>query len=220
VEHVEPATDLDNMSGGGRVSVTIGRVDVAGAVFRGFEGFGVVQAEPMPGSPLGFVLRERHTRVTMVAGDFETVAGEWALRGEAAFFTERTVAGVTRPGLVRGRSVDAGVGVDRSAGDLRVFGTVLVRRRWSPEDAAVAATDVSVVGSVERAFGRERYRARLFAVVNPGDAAGFVRGLFTWSARDNVTLEASAAAFLGDGDDLLSRFEDRDFGFTRVIVFF
>jgi hypothetical protein len=156
----------------------------------------------------------------MVAADVETVVGEWALRGEAAVFTERTIAGVLRPGLVRARALDAGAGFDRSAGGLRVFGTVLVRRRWSPEDSAVAATDVSVVGSVERSFGRERYRGRLFAVVNPHDAAGFVRGLFTWSVHDNVSVEASAAVFLGDGDDLLSRFQDRDFVFTRLTVYF
>ena len=58
------------------------------------------------------------------------------------------------------------------------------------------------------------------AVVNPHDAAGFVRALFTWSAHDNVSVEASAAVFLGDGDDLLSRFQDRDFGFTRLTVYF
>ena len=222
VERVEPATGWATMSGGGRASITIGRVDVAGAVFRGFEPFGVVRLEPLgPGAaPPGLVLRERHTRFTMIAGDAETVAGDWAVRGEAAWFTDRMFAGVSRPGLVRGRALDAGVGFDRSAGDLRVFGTVLVRRQWSAEDAAVSATDVSLVGSVERAFGRDRYRARAFAVVNPGDAAGFVRGLFSWSVRDNVMLEASVAAFLGDGDDLLSRFKGRDFGFTRFIVYF
>ena len=222
VERVEPGNGWATMSGGGRASITIGRVDVAAAVFRGFEPFGVVWLEVLgPGAaPPGLVLRERHTRFTMIAGDAETVVGDWAVRGEAAWFAERMFAGVSRPGLVRGRALDAGVGFDRRAGDLRVFGTVLVRRQWSGEDAAVSATDVSLVGSVERAFGRDRYRARAFAVVNPCDAAGFVRGLFSWSVRDNVTLEASAAAFLGDGDDLLSRFSGRDFGFTRFIVYF
>ena len=219
VIHVEPAARWANMSGGGRISATLGRVDVAGAVFRGYEGFGVVQFEPAlsPGSPMaaGRIV-ERHPRFTMVSGDAEAVVGTWSLRGEVAAFTEKSFAGRTRAGIVAGRAIDAGAGVERAAGDYRVFGTILVRRQWSAEDAAIAATDVSVIGSIERPFSRERYRARAFAVVNPADRAGFLRGLFTWSVRDNVTLEASAAMFLGRGDDLLSRFTGRDFVFTRI----
>ena len=30
------------MSGGGRVSGTIGRVDIAGGAYRGFDGFGII----------------------------------------------------------------------------------------------------------------------------------------------------------------------------------
>ena len=215
VEPVTPPRSWRNGSGGGRVSVTLGRVDVGAAVYRGFESFGIVQFDPAAGR-----LRERFPRFTMVASDVETVAGAWALRGEAAWFTERTFAGVTRPGVVAGRALDAGLGVDRTAGSVRLFATVLMRRQWSDADPGLAATDVSVLGSIERSFARERYRARLFGVANPADAAGFVRVLLGWSVRDNVGVEASAAAFLGDGDDLLSRFRDRDFGFARVVVYF
>ena len=57
---------------------------------------------------------------------------------------------------------------------------------------AIARTDVSLVGSIDRTFARDRYLARAFAVVNPGDGSGFVRGLLVWTARDNVAVEASA----------------------------
>jgi hypothetical protein len=227
VEHVTPPTewrdvDWKDAARGARMSATIGRVDVAVAGFRGYEAFGVIQAEPVSddsGVP-GLVIRERHTRFTMLAADTEAVAGNWALRGEAAFFRERSFAGVTLPGIVRGRALEAGVGVDRSAGALRIFATVLMRRQWSDEDAGIDATDVSVLGSIERTFGRERYRLRLFGVANPEDEAGFLRALFSWSVRDNVAIEVSAAGFFGDGDDPLSRFKERDFGFTRLIVYF
>ena len=42
---VEPDRTWSSMSGGARVSTTIGRVDVAGAVYRGFESFGVITIE-------------------------------------------------------------------------------------------------------------------------------------------------------------------------------
>ena len=73
-----------------------------------------------------------------------------------------------------------------------------------------------MIGSFERQFARERYHARACAVVNPADRAGFLRGVFTWRVRDNVSVDASGAIFLGRGDDLLSRFTGRDFVFTRI----
>ena len=209
------------------MSATVGRVDVAGAVYRGFDGFGIVTFEPVFPAPVPATdatavptvvgrLVERFPRFTMISGDFETVAGEWAIRGELAAFVEKQFAGVTRPGPVDGGALDGGVGFDRRTGDYRVFGSLLVRREWSAEDSGVARTDVSLVGSIDRTFARDRYLARAFAVVNPGDGSGFVRGLLVWTARDNVAVEASAGAFLGTGDNTLSRFHGRDFLFARL----
>jgi len=222
VLHVEPATTWGNVSGGGRVEATIGGVDVAGSVYRGFEGLGptTLRLEPFDPATPGLVGRivQYHPRFTMIGGDFETVVGEWAVRGEAAAFVDRTLATPTQ--LVDGRSFDAGIGVDRRAGDYRFFASTLVHREWASEEPAVERTDVTLVGSIERRFSRDRYLARTFAVVNPADASAFVRGLFAWSLRDNVSLDVSAGLFLGTGDDTLARFNGRDFAFSRLTVFF
>ena len=220
VRRIEPDRTWSNMSGGARVSATIGRVDVAGAVYRGFETFGLITVEgtaaPQLTAPVDLALVERYPRFTMVAGDFETVRGEWALRGEAAFFVDKRLVGVTRTGEVPGRSLDAGAGVDRRSGDYRLFASVIVHREWSSGDPRLAKTDVSLVGSIERPFDRDRYFLRGFSVVNPGDGSAFVRGLFVWKVRDDVSMEGSVAAFLGTGDDTLGRFQDRDFLLARV----
>lgn len=212
VHHQEPAASWSNLSGGGRVSATAGRVDVAAAVYRGFDSFGIISVEP--DAPIALV--ERFPRFTMISGDFETVVGEWAIRGEMAAFVDKQFPRSDRPGSVEGAAVDGGVGVDRRAGDYRVFGSVLLRRDWSADDPGVASTNVNLVASLDRTFSRDRYLARVFAVVNPGDASGFVRGLVVWTARDNVAIEGTAGAFLGTGDDSLSRFKNRDFLFARV----
>jgi hypothetical protein len=235
VHHQEPAASWSNLSGGGRVSATAGRVDVAAAVYRGFDSFGIVRFEPDapialsatsgpapsgvegPGpSAVEGRLVERFPRFTMISGDFETVVGEWAIRGELAAFVDKQFPRTDRPGSVEGAAIDGGVGVDRRAGDYRVFGSVLLRRDWSAEDPGVASTNVNLVASIDRTFSRDRCLARVFTVVNPGDASGFVRGLVVWTARDNVAIEGTAGAFLGTGDDSLSRFQNRDFLFARV----
>lgn len=220
VRHDAPATSWSTVSGGGRVSTTLGRVDVAAGVYRGFEAFGPITLELLPpaGPSLAVVgeLVEWHTRFTMVSGDFETVQGEWAIRGEAALFPERRFAARNGAGLVDGGSFDAGIGVDRKAGDYRVFASAILHRDWSAEDRTLERTDVSIVGSIERPFRRDRWLARGFAVVNPVDRSTFVRGLVTWTPRDNVGVEVSGGAFLGTSDDAIGRFKGRDFVFGRV----
>ena len=130
-------------------------------------------------------------------------------------FTEKTLQGATGT-AVKGRAFDAGAGFDRRTGEFRVFASAILHRQWSTEDPSVSRTDVSLVGSIERQFGRDRYLARAFTVINPGDASGFVRCLFVWRVRDDVAVEGSAAAFLGEGDDALARFNTRDFMLVRV----
>lgn len=220
VKRIEPSTTWSNVSGGARVSTTIGRVDVSGAVYRGFDGFGLISFEferpSDPSSPAVVRLVERYPRFTMISGDFETVIGEWALRGEAAMFVSKQLSDVTRTGAVDGRAFDGGIGFDRRTGDYRVFGSVIVHREWSSEDPLLSKTDVSLVGSVDRQLKRDRYLVRGFAVVNPGDASAFIRGLLVWKVRDDVSIEGSAAAFLGTSDDTLGRFADRDFLLARI----
>jgi hypothetical protein len=202
----------------------VGRFDVAGSVYRGFDTFGIFSFEPepadSPGPAVVGTLVERYPRFTMLAADFETVTGDWAWRGEVAAFVDKRLAAGTSPDGVDGQAFEAGFGLDRRAGTYRVFGSIVARREWSGHDPAVNRTHVNLVGSIERSFGRDRYRARGFAVVNPGDGAAFVRGVFSWSVRDNVALEASAAAFLGTSDDALGRFQERDFLFGRLRYWF
>lgn len=218
VERIEPPMTWANVNGGGRVSSTIGRVDVTVGAYRGTEGQGplVFELSPSAGSAVVGRLVERFPRFTMVAGDFETVVGQWALRGEVAMFVDRTFQGRRVAGPVRGRALDAGFGFDRAAGEWRMFGSLLLHRRWSDEDPGVDRTDVTVIGSIERRFGRDRYLARVFGAATPGDRSGFLRGLFAWTLRDNLTLELSAAAFAGEGETLLGLFHRRDFVLSRL----
>jgi hypothetical protein len=152
----------------------------------------------------------------MIAGDLETVTGPWAWRAEVAVRPGRQFAAVGRPGLASGRSFDAGFGFDRRAGEFRVFGSVLVHTDGSDDDALVSRTDTSLIGSIERTFGRDRYLVRGFGVVNPADRSGFLRGLVSWKVRDHIVLDGSAGAFLGTSDDTIGRFAERDFLLARI----
>ena len=201
---VEPRDGWREMSGGARVETTIGRVDASASVYRGFDGLGPIglqaSIDPASGQVVAQLL-EFHPRFTMVGGDFETVSGAWAFRGEVAGFVDRSFVstGSLTPGvpplLVPGRSFDAGAGFDRRVGAWRVFGSTVVHRQWANDDPSVARTDVDVVGSVERSFRGDRHVARGFAVINPADAAAFLRGAWTWRIppRSSSRLTATIA---------------------------
>jgi hypothetical protein len=80
--------------------------------------------------------------------------------------------------------------------------------------------DVSLVGSADRTFSREKYRLRAFAVYNATESSGFLRAIGMASLRDNFSLEGSVGWFAGDGRDLVGRFGDSDFAYLRLKYYF
>jgi predicted RND superfamily exporter protein len=227
VDRRAPAAAWRNAQGGIRFSNTLGRVDWAVSAYRGFEPFGFSARPPAPlapgGEPIGVgfdplppaALALVHPRFTMVGADFETVSGKWGVRGELAAFVDDNFQGAS--GVVEGESIDAGLGVDRRAGDYTLSGTLLVHRETH---AAGRRTDVTLIASGDRTFARERYRLRVFAVANPSEGSGFVRAIGIATLGDNLALESSIGWFVGDGRDVIGRFGDRDFGYVRVKAYF
>jgi hypothetical protein len=217
----EPSYTLGNAQGGARFNATSGRVDWSAAVYRGIEPFGLgAIAVPSPFSsfvPVNIV----YPRFTMVGGDFETVRGQWGVRGEVAAFVDDNFED---PALrvMSGRSVDAGVGVDRRAGDYRISGTALLHRE--SYDAAIAGqsarTDLSLIFATDRTFARERYHLRTFGVYNPSESSGFARAIATAKLGDNVAIEGSGGWFIGSGRDIVGRFADSDFIYARLRYYF
>ena len=114
----------------------------------------------------------------------------------------------------------------RSAGDFTLSASVLVNReeaatRVSRDTLATSArTNLSLVGGFSRSFRRDRIETRLFTLVNPDDRAAFIRAVLTWKPADDVAIESSVGWFAGDGDDVITRFADRDFFFVRVKRYF
>ncbi len=218
----EPARTLTHAQGGGRFSATSGRLDWSVSAYRGFEPLPVYVSatNEAPGQgPVG--LDARFPRYTMVGGDVETVRGVWGLRGEVAFFPDRTLQAANTPAIAEGRAVEAGAGVDRKAGEYRISGNVVLTRQWAQESVeGVTRTDVTFVAVADRSFARETRRLRVLGVYDPSDGTAFVRAIAEASLRDNVSLEASAGVFAGEGLGRLGRLASRDFVYLRLKVFY
>jgi hypothetical protein len=213
----EPDVSWRRPQGGVRLGATTRRVDWALSAYRGVEPFGLLERSPGPGGPFA---TETFPRFTMIAGDFESVRGPWGIRGEvAAVLTDHFQVG---PSVAAGRSLDAGAAIDRKAGDYRLSAGALVHRETprGPSAPAVSRTDVSVLGSAERSFRRERYTVRSFGAVNVSEGSAFVRGIAAVRPRDRVAIEGSVGWFIGEASDAIGRFAARDFLYARLKVYF
>ncbi len=160
----------------------------------------------------------------MIGGDFEASRGSWTLRGEAGWRVDDTLtapadpaAAIPAPRIEAGRSLQAGLGGDRKAGDYRVNASILVEHR---DAVTFDDVDVTLVGGGERVFSRDTIRVRVFGTWNFSDASGFARTIAGWNVRDNLWLEGSVGWFIGEGDDTLSRFSSRDFVYLRLKTYF
>jgi len=225
VERREPSASFGNAQGGARFNATTGRVDWSVSAYRGFESFGLGRFPPILPTASVAVVEIVNPRFTMIGGDFETVRGQWGVRGEVAAIVDDNFQS-PRVAIVEGRSFDAGVGVDRRAGSYRLSGTVLLHRESydSPiengKGPETGRTDLSLILSGDRSFARERYQTRMFGVLNPSEGSAFLRGTSAAKLRDNLALEASGGWFIGDGRDTIGRFADSDFAYLRVKYFF
>ena len=188
-------------------------VDWGVSAYRGFEPFGVFQL-----TSDATAVEEVFPRFTMVGGDFETVRGEWGIRGEVAAFVNDSFQSAVAPRAMDGRSVEGGVGADRKAGDFRVSGNVLVRHRFIDDGPApgLDETDVNLIASIDRSFSRETRTLQVFGVFDPTEATSFLRGIVTVKLNDRLSIEASGGLFSGSGPDTLGRFTDRDFAYVKI----
>ena len=225
VNRREPAASVSHAQGGTRFNATTGRMDWSVSAYRGFEPFGFGTVGTLTPGAAFLPIDVVYPRFTMVGGDFETVRGQWGIRGEVAASVDDNFQGPS-PGIVKGKSIDAGLGVDRKAGVYRVSATALFHRE-AYADMIRSATgfdrgrsDISLIVSGDRTFARERHRIRTFGIYNPNESSGFLRAIAMTKIRDNIALEASLGWFAGEGRDLIGRFRDSDFLYARLKYYF
>jgi hypothetical protein len=220
----EPPATWSHGQGGVRFNATTGRVDWSVTAYRGLEPFGIARAGALPSNSPVLPVDIVYPRFTMVGGDFETVRGEWGVRGEIAVFLDDNFQGPLR--VVSGSSIDAGIGVDRQAGAYRVSGTALVHHESfvvpvaSSAGTASGGSNLSLILAADRTFSRERYRLRTFAVYTPDESNAFLRTIGIANLRDNLAIEGSIGWFAGKGEDLIGTFANSDFVYARVKYYF
>ncbi|MEO5894859.1 MAG: DUF1302 family protein, partial [Vicinamibacterales bacterium] len=224
IERHQPSTSFSNSQGGVRLNATSGRTDWSVSAYRGLESFGLYAIRvgpPVVGPFPAVVLEETFPRFTMIGGDFETVAGQWAFRGELAAFVRDSFQ-LTDAAVTSGSSIDAGFGLERKAGNYHLTTTLLFHGESAEQRVDLSRTayderrDLSIIVSADRTFAQERYQVRAFGVYNPVEGSFFARTIGFAKVRDDVVFEGSFGWFGGDSRDSIGRFSDSDFAYLRL----
>ncbi len=225
LERDEPAVSAAALQGGVRFTSTVRRIDWSVSAYRGFRTFPTLTLDAA-----AFRIRETFPRFTMIGADVETVRGPWGLRAEAAAFVDDELQSSRLARGVAGRSVEAGAGVDRRAGDYRVAANLLwswravdgsdPAARLLQGDEEVERSDVTIVVAADRSFARETRTVRVLGTYDPAEAAAFARVIAAASVRDNTWVEGSAGVFAGSALDTIGRLTRRDFLYVKLKVFF
>jgi hypothetical protein len=227
VRRDQPEVGWGNVQGGGRLEFTSGRVDWSASAYRGFESQPLYAARladpPLIDGPLRAIVDARFPRFTMLGGDFETTKGAWGLRGEAAALVSRQIQ-LSSPfwSSARARSLEAGFGIDRRAGDYRFAGNLILSHTW-PEGGdgpEFDRSEVTLVGVADRSFARETRKGRAVALYDPAARTLFARSTLEWNVRDNWWVEGAGGLFVGESEGLVGQLATRDFVFLRLKVFY
>lgn len=234
VQLERPSGDVwEQMQGGGRVSASSGRVDWSVGAYRGFR--------PLPAYTLSYVPRGlpaapvvailisgTYPEYTMVSGDFETAFSRWTLRGEAVFSDDKGIQALLSPVTASGRTVQAGLGADRSIAGYRVLGELVwhqteIDTPSLPIDPLTAGPprfdrrSLTAVGIVERQFARETRYIRGFGIYDGVNKNGIARAVGAFSPREGLWVEGTAVWFSGRRAGFVAPFVDDDFLSVRVI---
>jgi hypothetical protein len=237
VQVQRPSGDVwSQMQGGGRLTASTRRVDWAIGAYRGFRPLQVYtlryQVAGIPAAPVTSIrIDGTYPRFRMVSADFETAFSRWTLRGEAVASDEDAIQARATPVSASGRTVQVGLGADRSLAGNRLLGELVWYRAALdapslPLDPLTAAPprfdrrSFSAVAIAERQFARGTRVLRGFGLYDAVARNGLARAIAAISPRDGLWLESSIVWFSGRRAGFVGPFVDDDFVSVRITKHF
>ncbi len=157
-----------------------------------------------------------YTRTHMIGGSFSTSLGDFIIRGELAWFTNRsfTVARTAEPtGSVLTGELSYVLGLDYS-GISDTFISVQLFQSFVQDHVPGMirdATETNMTFYVRRTFNSDLSKIELRDVTNLGRGDGFVELSAEHELSDNITIGARVVVFYGDQFGLIGQYRSKDF---------
>lgn len=161
----------------------------------------------------------RFHRTHVVGGAFSRAFGDWVLRGELGYFSDRffLVADPLRHGeAARSAELSHVLGLDWS-GLKDTFVSVQWFQSWLPqhdERFTRPAVDTNLTVLLRRSLRNETLRAELLWIAGMDAGDGLVRPKLSYDLNDHLEVWLGADLFYGDQRGVFGEFDDND----RVVI--
>ena len=177
----------------------------------------VLFREPLAGG--GVAYSARYERSHLVGGSFSNAFGDFTLRGELGYSTDRfflTNDAGDADGVYETNEFGYVLGLDYQVdSDLRLSGQIfqsVIER--PPEGATRERLDTNVTLLIEQELRNDTITASALVIQSADDGDGLVDIDLSYQLRSNIVLTAGADVFYGDEDGLFGQFQDQ----SRITV--
>lgn len=157
----------------------------------------------------------RYHRTHLLGGTFSRALGNWVIRGEVGYFTDRyfiTTASTDADGVGESPELSFVLGVDWT-GLRETFISAQLFQSWLPDhDQGFMRRelDTSMTFLAKREFMNKILSAEVLWIANSRDGDGLVRPKVNYELEDNLTVWAGLDIFYGDKKGLFGQFDRND----------
>ena len=168
-----------------------------------------------PGAEPLVEIRPRYHRTHVLGGSFSRAFGDWVVRGELGYFSNRfflTKDPAARDGVASSAELSYVFGLDWSGAE-DTFISMQLFQSWLPDHQGGFVRpelDTNVTFLARRNFWNDTLTAELLWIANTNDNDGLLRPKLSYELEDNVEVWAGLDVFYGNRKGLFGQFDDND----------
>lgn len=171
----------------------------------------------------GISVQQSYERSHLIGGTFSNVFGDFTLRGELGYSTNRyfqTTDTDDVDGVIRANEFAYVLGIDHSGFTNWLLSAQIFQSFLSNHQPGMtrASVDTSMTFLARRSFMNEALTAEALLLQSLSDGDGLLQLAVTYEWKSNIRLKAGADVFYGKKEGLFGQFRERD-RFTTGIEF-
>ena len=210
-----PDSDLADSDAGLRLTSFLGGWDLSLNYLYQYYNLPAFHQRLIPGLTPVVEVTPRYHRTHLLGGTFSRALGDWVVRGELGYFSDRfflTSDPTDADGIANSKELSYVLGLDWS-GSKETFFSVQLFQSWLPDHAdgfTRPDLDSSFTFLVRREFWNDTLTTEVLWITNIHDGDGLVRPKVSYDLDDAISVWAGLDIFYGDRNGLFGQFDDND----------
>ncbi|MEN8131424.1 MAG: DUF1302 family protein [Pseudomonadota bacterium] len=210
-----PSRDLADSDAGLRLTSFLGGWDLSLNYLYQYHNQPVLHQRIIPGPAPVVEITPRYHRTHLLGGTFSRALGDWVVRGELGYFTDRFFLSTdpsAADGVAKSRELSYVLGLDWS-GLHDTFISTQLFQSWLPDHTrgfTQPELDTTFTFLVRREFWNDTLTIEVLWIANTNDDDGLVRPKVSYDLQDNLSIWGGLDIFYGERDGLFGQFDDND----------